>query len=266
MAVISMTTAFTSCKKKDTVVDPPPVVKTVITVTSPTDGASQISGTGFVLAFGANSDNGLKRVVVKFKSATGIETTKFDTALTAQPTSFNFSRNYIVGSVGTETYTISVTDKKDNIETKSINVKSITGFANEAFGKFYHILGSYAGAYDLDKSVERSIADADADKDMSNNDAAGVFTGGWEAKNSTMYVKSSTFNYTNGTSYDAKNDYAAGTPSNKVTTPVNGDIYIAKLRGVDTYIVIKIIANETLNNECGCSNKGKLSFNFKRTL
>jgi len=262
MAFTIFATVFTGCKEDDPKVEP----ATVIAVTSPTDGASQISGTTITLAFTANSDNGLKRVVVKFKSATGSEITKFDTLLTTQPTGFSFSRNYTVGSIGSETYTISVTDKKDNIETKSVNVKSITGFDAELFGKFYHILGTNPGAFDLVRNEARIITDTDMDKDLVNNDGAGVFTGGWIAKNSTMFVKAVGFNYNTGTSNDARNVYAAGSPKSNIALPVNGEIFIAKLRGTDTYAIIKIISNDLMNDECGCSNKGKLTFNFKKSL
>jgi len=262
MVVAAFASVFSSCEKDDDTNDP----ETVIAVTSPTDGGSQVSGTTIPLTFTANSDNGLKRVVVKFKSAIGVEVTKLDTLLAAQPTAFSFSRNYTVGSVGTETYTISVTDKKDNIVTRSVNVKSITGFDVELFGKFYHILGTKIGAYDLIKNEERIITDSDNDKDMVNNDVAGVFTGGWVAKNSTLFVKANGFNYNTGTINDAKNVYSAGLPKNNMALPVNGDIYVAKLRGTETYAIIKIIANDLLNDECGCTNKGKLTFNFRKSL
>lgn len=264
VAVALVSAAFTACKKDDDT--PVVVVNPIIVVTSPTDGASKISGSTVTLAFTASTDNGLKRIVIKYKSSTGVEVTKLDSVLTAQPNSCAFSRNYTVGAIGTETYTIAVTDKKDNIETKSVNIKSITGFADETFGKFYHILGSNSGAFDLSKSEQRAGADADADKDMVNNDATAGFTGGWEAKNATMFVKSATFNYNSGTTIEAETAYAAGVPDSKVTAPLNGEIYIAKLRGTNTYVVIKIIANETLNNDCGCTNKGKLTFNLKKSL
>jgi len=264
LAVVSMASIFAGCNKDED--DPIITPATVITVTSPVDGASAISGTTINLAFTANSDNGLKRVVVKFKSATGTETTKFDTALTSQPTGFTFSRSYTVGNIGNETYTIVVTDKKDNIESKSINIKSITGFAEEGFGKFYHILGTNPGAFDLSKGEQRVISDADNDKDMVNTDGAGIFTGAWESKNNTMFVKTNTFDYSSGTINDAKYAYSLGTPNTKVLAPINGSVYIAKLRGTENYAIVKVIADEPTNDECGCSNKGKLTFNFKKML
>ncbi len=255
---------LTGCKKDDPT--PEVVTSPVIVLTSPVDGESKISGTTLTLAFTANTDNGIKRVVIKYKSATGSEIVKLDSIIVAQPTSFAFSRNYTVGAIGTESYTMVVTDKKDNIQTKSINIKSITGFADETFGKFYHILGSNSGAFDLMKSESRLGSDADADKDMVNTDATTVFSGAFTAKNLTMFVKSATFNYNNGTTIEAANEYASGTPSATVSLPVNGDIYIAKLRNTNTYVIVKIIANEPTNDECGCTNKGKLTFNLKKSL
>jgi hypothetical protein len=265
MAAFSLLAIFTGCKKtEDEIVNV--ITNPVITVASPTDGESKISGSKMTFAFAANTDNGIKRVVIKYKPSGGAEVTRLDTALGTQPNSFSFSREYTVGAIGTETYTIMVTDKKDNVQTKSVNVKSSTGFADETFGKFYHILGSSPGAFDLAKSEQRLNADADADKDMMNTDASGTFTGGWEAKNSTMFVKSLTFNYSNGTTIEAEQAYAAGTPTAKVTTPLIGDIYIAKLRNTNTLVVIKVVSSEPLNEECGCSNKGKLTFNLKKSL
>lgn len=223
--VISMTSLFSSCKEED----PDPIVtKPAIEVSSPVDGTSQVSGTTTNLSFTANSTNGLKKVVVKFKSATGLETTKFDSTLTTQPTSFTFSRNYTAGPIGTETYTIVITDKKDNIETKSVNIKSITGFAVEDFGTFFHILGSNPGAFDLVKGEQRVISDSDNDKDIVNTNSSGVFTGSWIAKNSTLFVSAPGFNYTGGTINEAKDIYAAGSPNASVSNPTNGSIYIAK--------------------------------------
>ncbi len=263
VAAFVIMAAFSSCKKDK---DPEVVTRPSLVISSPADGQSRVSGSTITLAFAANTDNGLKRVVIKYKSSMGTEVTKLDSILVAQPNSFSFSRNYTVGAIGTETYTIQITDKKDNVETKSVNVKSSTGFDEEKFGKFSHILGTNPGAFDLVTSEQRLNADADAEKDMQNTDATPTFTGGWEAKNATLFVKSLTFNYNNGTSIEAAKAYAAGTPDAKVTTPVNGDIYIAKLRGSETYVVIKVIANELLNDECGCTNKGKLTFNSKKTL
>jgi len=262
-SIVSVATIFTGCKDED---DPMIDPGTVIVVTSPIDGASQVSRTTVNLAFTANSSNGLKKVVVKFKSATGAETTKFDTTLSSQPSDFNFSRNYTVGTIGTETYTIIVTDKKDNIETKSVNIKSITGFEVEDFGTFFHILGSKPGAFDLVKGEQRVITDSNNDKDMENTSPVGLFTGGWMAKNNTMFVKTLGFDYNTGTINEAKSIYAAGSPTATVTLPLDGEVFVAKLRGTDTYVIIKVIANEPTNDECGCTNKGKLTFNFKKSL
>jgi hypothetical protein len=265
LLAISLISAFTACKKTD---DPKvdPVVNPVITVTSPAnDGDSKVSGSVHALAFTAQTDNGLKRVVVKYKSSTGTEMTKFDTLLTSQPSSFSFSRNYTIGAVGTETYTITVTDKKDNILTKSVNIKSITGFGEETLGQISHILGSNSGAFDLSKSEQRLNADADAEKDMSNNDAT-LFTGSWAAKNSSLFVKAPAFNYNSGSVIDAAKAYADGTPNAAVSAPVAGDIYVAKLRGGNTYVLIKVLNNDPLNDECGCANKGKLTFSLKKSI
>lgn len=264
LAIICLVTIFTGCKDDD---DPIVETKPVITVTSPSDGASTISRDNIALTFNVKSDNGLKRVTVKFKSATGSEQTVFDTTFNnSQPESFDYNKNFMVGDVGTETYTISATDRKDNSESKSINIKSITGFSAEDFGTIFHTLGTKNGAYDLLKSEQKAISDNSADKDMENTNFAGEFNGAWISKNGTMFVKAPAFDINTGTINEAKILYAAGTPKVDVYTPKVNDIYVAKLRGTEVYTVIKVISIAPTNDECGCTNKGKITFSFKKSL
>lgn len=253
---------FTGCRKDDTVNPDKPS----ITVSSPAEGSSIISGENIVLSFNASATQGLKRIIIKYTPAGGNATTVFDTTLNSLPLSMNFSKTYKSGAVGNESYTITVNDNKDVAETKTVNVKSITGFTDEKLGTIYHIKGSLAGAYDLIGDRSRAEIDADVDKDMKNYDDVGLFTGSFLASNQTKFVKVLGFNYSSGTKKDAITAYEAGSPSSSVAAPIANEIYIAKLRGTAQYVIIKIISKDILNNDCNCLNTGKLYFAYKRTL
>ncbi len=260
--LIVLMAMFSSCNKDNTVNPDKPT----ISVSSPTEGASYTSGDNLVLSFSAASTQGLKHIVIKYTPSSGIATTVYDTTTTGLPLNMNFSRSYKAGQVGNESYTITVTDNAGIAETKTVNVKSVTGFSDEKLGTIYHIKGSLPGAYDLIGDRSRAIIDAEADKDMKNYDDVGLFTGSWIAGNDTKFVKVLGFDYASGTKYAAAAAFDAGSPSASVTSPIANEIYIAKLRGTTQYAVIKIISKDVLNNDCNCLNTGKLYFSYKRTL
>lgn len=171
-------------------------------------------------------------------------------------------------NTGVTSYTFSVTDKDGNTANKSFTVTvaaNATPMTNETTGAFFHIQGSLEGAYDLMNGAVVSASGADADKDMENTDDAGVaFTGSWEAANSTMFVKDNSFDYANATVEAAMSSFSNGTAAAAVTNPADGDIYIAKLRGGNTYAVIKVTDVDPTDNTCNCGNTGKITFDFKK--
>ena len=162
-------------------------------------------------------------------------------------------------------YTFEVTDRDGESAMVEIEVMVGSPMTNEVTGAFFHIAGSLEGAYDLVTDMTVAASGADADKDMANTDAAGdPFTGSWEAKNATMFVKATGFDYANATVEAAANAYANGAASATVDNPAAGDIYIAKLRGGSDYAVIKITDVDPADNTCNCGNTGKISFDYKK--
>ena len=171
------------------------------------------------------------------------------------------------------TIAISVTDKDGLTAGLQVIItveepSTETTLATEVTGAFFHILGADKGAYDLVGESEKGSADADADKDLENNDVnpdetGKTFTGSWEAANSTMFVKSNSFDYANATVESATTAYTAGTASASVASPVVGDIYIAKLRGGSDYAVIKITKVDTTSGT-STTLKGTVEFSFKK--
>lgn len=253
---------FNSCSKDDTVNPDKPA----ITINSPAEGSSYTSGENVVLSLSISATQGIKHILIKYTPAGGSSNTVFDTITSGLPLSLNFVRTFKAGPVGNESYTITVTDNTSVAETKTVNIKSATGFTDEKLGTIYHIQGSLPGAYDLVGDRSRAVIDPDADKDMKNYDDVGFFSGGWAAANETKFVKVLGFNYATGTKNDAVVAYEAGSPSASVVAPIANEIFIAKLRGNAQYAIIKIISKDILNNDCNCLNTGKLYFSYKRTL
>lgn len=145
-------------------------------------------------------------------------------------------------------------------------------FTVSKFGSFHHILSTLNdGAYDLEADTTRSTADDDSKKDFINTDAAGSFEGKWKAGNTTTFVNAPgypTFNAQTG-SKDftfAKIDslYKAGTPVTVQNSPGTGSkhVWIAKMRGTSTYVIVKFTARIGNNDDCQCPNKGVTSFEY----
>ncbi len=162
-------------------------------------------------------------------------------------------------------YVFTVTDKDGEIARVTVDVMVETTLGTEITGAFFHIEGLGKGAWDLmgDKSMAK--ADPTSEKDMINNDAAGVtFTGSWVAGNTTMFVKANGFDYDNATMESAMTAYNGGTAANSVANPANGDIYIAYVRGMH-YMVIKIVNVDPNDTSSGGGNNGKITFDYKKS-
>jgi hypothetical protein len=172
-------------------------------------------------------------------------------------------------NLGVTTYTFRVTDKNGLTAESVVRVDvkaSGTPMTTEVTGQFFHIGGSLQGSYNLVAAANvASTAANEGVRDMSNTDAIGSpFTGSWDAKNSTRFVKANGFDYAGATVQAAEAAYNAGTAAAAVNGPVVGDIYIARLRGANDFAVIKITSVDPNNNDCNCGNRGKITFDFKK--
>jgi hypothetical protein len=138
-------------------------------------------------------------------------------------------------------------------------------------GSFYHALSTQPHAYDLEADVRLLGSDPDARKDFVNTDVQGTFDGKWKAGNTTTFVNAPgwpTFNAQTG-SVDftfAKVDslYKAGTPVTAQDKPGTGSkhVWITKLRGSDTYVIVKFLSIIGNDNTCNCANQGVTSFEY----
>jgi hypothetical protein len=182
----------------------------------------------------------------------------------------NYHLTFTVSDIAAQTtIKVSATDKNDVTNSMNFVIK-VTALATKT-GKIYHIQAATGkGAWDLVADVAKASTDAAADKDMINaseNVSGSTFVAGWNvgSGNSTMFVKANTYDFTNASLATAKTTYAAGTPSNQIRSVANNDIYIAKLRGQDTYAIIKITnVNPDDATATSGSNKGVIEFSYKK--
>ena len=172
-------------------------------------------------------------------------------------------------NLGTTTYGFVITDE-DGLS-KRVNIDVVveaetTPLNTEVVGAFFHIGGSLEGAYDLKNDNQVASSQPNDNKDMMNTDVAGTpFTGSWIAANSTRFVKlPSSYDYEAATVESAAAAYDDGTPTASVIDPDAGEMYVAKLRGNNAYVVIKVTAVNPNDNTCSCGNTGKITFDYRK--
>jgi hypothetical protein len=142
------------------------------------------------------------------------------------------------------------------------------GILNETTGhKLNNILGPNSGAFDLVALTNKSTSDADASKDLVDHDkTTALWDKSFKAANDTKFTKvSSTFDYANATDIAIKNAYDADNASGTVSSVAAGDLYVAKLRGLDQYALIKVtfISTDTDGEGSGKNNE-YMEFSVKK--
>jgi len=195
--------------------------------------------------------------------------------ITPAPTGFagqtSFTYNFLGTFNETDTYPIelifSVTDKADQTTEKTFTVtkkaptQQETPFATEiTTGKVFHILAPEMASWNLAGDVAVGSANT-TDSYIRNMDAAGSFTGKFESKNGTQFVKV-TLNYATASKEAAEAAYAAGTPAGSVAAVAVNDVFVAK-KGTELYL-IKVTNISTTDGASTAGNKGSMSFSYKK--
>jgi len=147
--------------------------------------------------------------------------------------------------------------KDVNIGNTTNTVLKQTPFTYEITTGNIGLQGQNTDAYNLDGDSTVSSSSNDDIKFIVNIDSIS-FTGSWESKNGTIFVKDNNFDYTNATIESATDAYTTGTPTETVTNPVVDDIYIAENHSKHEvkYYVIKIDNINLIN--------GELNFSYKK--
>ncbi|WP_299253743.1 hypothetical protein [uncultured Cytophaga sp.] len=135
----------------------------------------------------------------------------------------------------------------------------VYGMLNETIGyRLNNIQGPNSGSFDLVTLMNKSATDAATGKDLSDMDAN---TATWDKSFSagtsgTLYARiSGSFDYKNATDITIKNAYDdALLPSGTQTNVATGNIYVAKLRGLEKYALIKVTFISDENGQTGAGN------------
>jgi len=134
-----------------------------------------------------------------------------------------------------------------------------TEFTESVTGIIYNWYSANAWAWDLVNNRSSRSEDADGDKDMANPGTTDwSFKKEWYSKNGTLFVKNNSFNYNNPTVEAAAAAFSGGSTSISVS---QGDIIIAKLRGQDEFVVIKITEIRETSIE---NNDDYIKFEYKK--
>ncbi len=145
----------------------------------------------------------------------------------------------------------------------------VYGILKETTGlKLNNIQGTNSGAFDLVALTNKSASDAAPGKDMIDSDAN---TALWEKSfnagtSGTLYAKLSlAFDYATATDLTIKEAYEAGNAIDTQTDVAAGDIFVAKLRGLDQYALIKVtfISTDTDGTGSGKNNE-YMEFSVKK--
>jgi hypothetical protein len=266
-AIAAVAVTMTSCSKDETD-DLTKNENPVITFTSLTGTTVEAGSTlSLVISVRAN-DDGDKLKTVTLADGEGnpignpfvdINETSFDTTITLiSSTTFE-----------TSTFTVVASDKNDHLAAKSLTITTVSGFDSEGLtGQIHHIFGALNGSYDLVNDAEVAAAANDSLKDMSNtevNDA--TFTGSWTAKNDTKFVRASTVDFSTATYSSIVSTYASLSAATDPSLgfPNANEVIIAKLRGGEDYVLIKITSvDPTFEDGGAAGDNGKLSFEYKK--
>ncbi len=139
-----------------------------------------------------------------------------------------------------------------------------TPLNTERQGRIGNALESAAGAYDLVENKELPSSAPAAERDMQNltvSTSPNQWLADWRAENGTRFVRANTFDYPNATVEAAREAYEDGTPVQTVANPAVNDVYIARLRGGNTFAVIRIIGvNPTVDD-----NRDEVVFSYRKT-
>lgn len=175
----------------------------------------------------------------------------------------------ISGIFDTTTYTITVTDDDGVSNTRIFNIIVLLPLKPAKRGEIYHFEGTNAGAFSLlqdsaytTDSVYLELRNTDVDQ--------APFTGSFKivGQNFISLVKASEgdIDFDQSTYQSAEKVYNQENKITYVDNPEINDIFIYHYAGANIYTVLKITAIEPNNNDCNCTNKGKMEFLYKKTL
>ncbi|MCB9251820.1 MAG: hypothetical protein H6605_05095 [Flavobacteriales bacterium] len=208
----------------------------------------------FTLVFNVSDDSKVKSIEVT-STVDGRTTAQFDTTVNTETIKIKLTRKTLA-RIASEVWTISATDNDGKTGTKSFTITTnsaaggnpLTSYDKDPLGKalrVWNFHGPNTGAFDLLDGSAKTKNDNNADKDVHDSTGTAEITqwpGRWTSKNGTMFKKITSYTYDDiqkTGQLDAAWD-ASGTAV-KFMLLAKDDLYVAKLRGTDTKVLVKII-------------------------
>ncbi|NUM31860.1 MAG: hypothetical protein HUU47_05995 [Bacteroidetes bacterium] len=258
--------------------NPAPEINLIAEGGSLTADVSMDGDTTFKIVFSVSDDSKKIKKVEVTSTVDGRVTPQFDTTINETYTKIKLTRRTLARKA-TEKWTITATDDQGESSSKSINITTISDKAGDPLISYdkdalnnplrvYNFLGTKAGAFDLLDGTPKVSGDNNAEKDVHDSVTTSELSNWphrWTSKNGTLFKKVTSYTYDNIVNtgqLDAAWD-ASGTATKWLVVNV-GDLIIAKLRGTNTKVLLKI-TDVVVTSGTG-ENNDYVQFNFKKKL
>lgn len=277
VTVFGLLFVLNSCGGGDST-NPAPEIDLISEGGSITADISMDGDTTFKLVFSVRDDSKKIKKVEVTSTVDGRVTVQLDTTINETYTKIKLNRRTLARKAS-EKWTITASDDEGVSSNKSITITTISDKAGDPLVSFdkdalnaplrvWNFLGSKAGAFDLLDGTPKVSGDNNADKDVHDSVTVAELAAWphrWTSKNKTLFKKVTSYTYENILNtgqLDAAWD-ASGTAVKWMVVNV-GDLYIAKLRGTNTKVLIKI--TDVVVTPGTGENNDYVQFNFKKKL
>jgi hypothetical protein len=251
LIAVSSAFVFTSCGPGEDNLSP--VIDIISEAGSITGDVTLDGDKAFTLVFNVSDDSKVKTIEV-VSSVDGRSSIQLDSTVSTKTIKIKLSRKTLA-RIATETWTISATDDAGSSSNKSFVITTNTSATgnpltsytldnNSKPFKVWNFHGPNTGAFDLLDGSPKTSGDAAADKDLHDSTSTAEIAqwpGRWCSKNGTTFKLVTSYAYAdiaNTGQLDAAWN-AAGTEM-KYMLVKKGDLYIAKLRGTNTKVLVSI--------------------------
>lgn len=273
LSALAVASVFVLNSCGDGSTNPAPTIDLIAESGSITGDITMDGDKAFTLVFNVSDDSKVKSIEVN-STVDGRSSAQFDTAVSTKTIKIKLSKKSLA-RIATEVWTISATDDDGNTASKAITITTNTNASGNALTTFtkdnnnlpfkvWNFHGPNAGAFDLMDGIPQTKADPNTDKDI--HDSTGTseiaqWPGRWVSKNGTMFKKVTSYAFAdivNTGMLDAA--WAASGTETKFMLVSTGDLYIAKLRGTNTKVLISVVEVKKTSGD----NLDYIQFNFKK--
>lgn len=273
LAILAGSSLFLLNSCGDGSTNPAPTIDIISEAGSITGDVTMDGDKTFTLVFNVSDDKKVKSIEVN-STVDGRVSSQFDTTVSTSSIKIKLTKKSLA-RIASEVWTISATDDDGGTSSKSFTITTNTNASgnplttytkdnNNLPFKVWNFHGPNAGAFDLMDGIAQTKGDPDSDKDIHDSTSTSEIAqwpGRWTAKNATRFKKVTSYTFANITNtgmLDAA--WNASGAEMKFMTLANGDLYIAKLRGTNTKVLINIVSVTKTSGD----NLDNVEFTFKK--